>query len=541
VSTLTTRRVAGPPALDGRVAVAAFAAIVCAALVLQLRGLGGAFLGDDFSHVNAVYRAAARGELWTWTLSLFGRPLENASFAYRPLGFVSYALDWTLHGAHAGGWRVTSIALLGANAVLAGLLVAKWVPRAHARPAGVAAAACAFCYPFAGEIAYWINGRFDLLAALFSLLYLLSFGPASPATPRRHVLRLCALLAALTSKESAFPLPFIGAAVAFAFAWSDAPGPGRARIAARTTWREIAPTVVALAAYAAVRELIFGTAWKVYMRSALPGGPAQLAERLQALPYMVKANVGHLYVAWILTAAGVLAALAYGFARRAASPHVRALARVLAIAVVLYVVTPTLSIDLSSPDGEGARHLYLPWIYLSLLVGILCARAGWVLAPSLAWVALMALAQAHSLALWRTGGEEMQRVVAAVADFAPTIPRDAYALLLLPDREGSVWFARNAQGAIVMKPNQGEDYLDRVAVMAGDDFEDWSRHLTDGSVARFKGAASFDPARFLGLYCWVPELGRIAPLTPPTVWADAAGWRAMAQTYAPRVGCRASF
>ena len=522
-------------------AAAAFAAIVLAALVIQLRGSSGAFLGDDFSHVNAVYRAAARGELWPWTLSLFARPLENASFAYRPLGFVSYAVDWSLYGARAAGWRVTSIVLLGANALLAGLLVSKWADRPHARTAGIVASACAFCFPFAGEIAYWINGRFDLLAALFSLLYLLTFTPGAPASPRRHALRLLALAAALTSKESAFPLPLVAAGCVFATAWSEASGPARMRVAARTTWREMAPTLVLLVVYAIVREVLFGSVFKVYLRAAMPGGPALLVERLLAVPYIVAANVGHLYLVWAVVAAGLLGGLAYGFAQATTSPRVRALARLLAITVVLYVVAPTLSIDLSSPDGEGARHLYLPWIYLALWVGLLCARPAPRVLAALGFVALMALAQAHSLALWRAAGQEMQRVVAAVGAFAPTLPPERYALLLLPDREGSVWFARNAQGAIVMKPNQPEDFLDRIAVMAGDDFEDWSVHLTDGSIARFKGAASFDPARFLGLYCWVPELGRIAPLTPSTVWADAAAWRAMARTYAPRVGCRISF
>ena len=231
-----------------RATTAAFAAIVLTAAVLQLRGLGGAFLGDDFSHVNAVYRAAARGELWPWTLSLFARPLENASFAYRPLGFVSYALDWSLHGARAGGWRLTSILLLGANALLAGLLVSKWVGRSHARTASVAAAACAFCFPFAGEIAYWINGRFDLLAAFFSLLYLVTFTPGAPAAARRQVVRLLALAAALTSKESAFPLPLVAAGLVFATAWSDAAGPARLRTAARHTWREMAPTIALVVA-----------------------------------------------------------------------------------------------------------------------------------------------------------------------------------------------------------------------------------------------------------------------------------------------------
>ena len=522
-------------------ATAAFAAIVLAALLVQLRGLTGAFLGDDFSHVNAIYRAAARGELWPWTLSLFARPLENASFAYRPLGFVSYALDWSLYGARAGGWRMTSIALLGFNALLAGRLASKWADGPHARAASLAAAACAFCFPFAGEIAYWINGRFDLLAASFSLLYLLTFTPGAPTSARVHVLRVLALAAALTSKESAFPLPFVATGLVFATALHDAAGAARVRAATRVAWREMAPTLVVVLLYAIVREAIFGSTWKVYMRSALPGGLPELVDRILAVPYIVRANVGHLYAVWAVGSLLLLAWLAFGFARTMTVPRVRAVALVLWITVVLYVLTPMLSIDLSSPDGEGARHLYLPWIYVALLVGVLCARGAPALVPGCAFVALMAVAQAHSLALWRGAGDDMRRVVAAVAGFGPTLPRDGFALLLLPDRADSVWFARNAQGAIVMKPNQREDYLDRMAVMAGDDFDAWSAHLTDGSVARFKGVASFDPAHFLGLYCWVPELASIAPLTPPTVWADPAAWRAMARTYAPRVGCRASF
>src|SRR5271167_3763920 len=148
-------------------AIGAAVAIFAAAVWMLARGVGGAFLSDDFGHVHAIFNAAKDGELGAWTLQRFYEPLDNGNFAYRPVALATYVGDWILYGANATGWHITNLALYVADGLVAGWLVARWLGQRPAHPlVGGAFAACAFvAFPFAGEIAFWPVGRFDLLAA----------------------------------------------------------------------------------------------------------------------------------------------------------------------------------------------------------------------------------------------------------------------------------------------------------------------------------------------------------------------------------------
>ena len=88
-----------------------FAAILVVALALQLRGISGEFLADDFSHLDVISRFADQSRLWSWTMARFYEPLGNGTFAYRPIAFATYALDWLAYRGNATGWRVTSLLL----------------------------------------------------------------------------------------------------------------------------------------------------------------------------------------------------------------------------------------------------------------------------------------------------------------------------------------------------------------------------------------------------------------------------------------------
>ena len=72
-----------------------------------------------------------------------------------------------------GAWRVAIGHLLFnlANVALVGGLAWKWLPQATASRAAAAAISAAMlaAFPFAGEVSFWLVGRFDLLAALFAL------------------------------------------------------------------------------------------------------------------------------------------------------------------------------------------------------------------------------------------------------------------------------------------------------------------------------------------------------------------------------------
>jgi hypothetical protein len=159
----------------------------------------------------------------------------------------------------------------------------------------------------------------------------------------------------------------------------------------------------------------------------------------------------------------------------------------------------------------------------------------------LALVLTLFVGQTQSLSQWRSAGMQMKRVVAAIGGFAGGIQDQQYALLLLPDHLRFALFARNAQGAIVMRPIQRADYLSRMAIVLSQDIEQWPQHLADGTITAFKGGRAFDAENFLGLYCWNPSLGKIVPLTPGGVWRNAGAWRAEAiRSFAP-AGCLPPF
>jgi hypothetical protein len=524
----------------------AFAAVAVIGVALQLTGITGAFLGDDFSHLDVISRFDDQSRLWSWALARFYEPLGNGTFAYRPIAFATYVLDWFAYRDQAAGWRLTSLVLYSLNAIAAGTLVSRWLKgrSPHAVLGGVVAGCTLFAYPFAGEISYWLAGRFDLLACLFTLLFLLALPLYRRSTPAQHLLRLGWLVCALLSKESAAPLPLVATLLVFACAAASGES-GRSRFlrGVESAVAEMWTAWLALGVYLLWRFWLFGSVLTVYPTLLLTQGPLELLQRLAGLSTIAKGNVGAHFAAWgILAALAVLVILFLCIrARRSIPKQSTALMLALLACMTLYLVAPALSFPVSSADGEGARHFYLAWAYASLLLGMLVAwqRSQWKF--GLAFVALMIAGQAQSLSQWQEAGRRMAEVVAGVDKIASDIRDDQYALLLLPDHIGVAMFARAAQDAIVMPPTQHQNYLPRMAVMVGTDFADWSRYFTDGTVAEIKGLSAFDSANFVGLFCWNATKTAFVPLTPGSAARDSTLWLAMAKKNFQQAGCISPF
>lgn len=525
-------------------AFAALAMLAGAAVALQVANLGGGFLSDDLAHVAMIHGEDARSALPAWVLARFVEPLGNGTFAYRPLAFASYALDWWIWRENAAGWRATSVALFVANAVAAGALVWCWLAghAPHARFAALLGACMLAAYPFVGEISWWLVGRFDLLACLFGLLYLIALPLDRASSPGRHALRLAFLACALWSRESAVPLPLIATLLAFCVAFADAEPAARRAAALRTTIRETAPSWLLLAAYLGWRYALFGSVLKVYQGSTAPRSLPEWWARTSGVADIVAANVGAHALAWTVAAVALVAALVVvNVHGPGGNARVRALAPPLLAGLVLYAAAPALSFPVSSAGGEGARHFYPAWLYASLLAALLVARrrAAWPF--GIALVAVLLAGQAQSLRQWHAAGTTMDAVAAGVARFAPTVGDRQYALLLLPDHVGAALYARTAQGAIVAPPLQPRDFLPRVAVMLSGDFAHWSDLVVNGGVARLKSSPAFDPADFLGVWCWNPQRRAFVPLTGGEYVRDPERWRAAAQANFARAGCLAPF
>ena len=152
-------------------------------------------------------------------------------------------------------------------------------------------------------------------------------------------------------------------------------------------------------------------------------------------------------------------------------------------------------------------------------------------------MALLLAGQWQSLAQWQAAGRQMKEVIAGVDAVASTIRDDQYALLLLPDHIGVAMFARTAQDSIVIPPTQRQNYLSRMVVMVSEDFATWSRYINDGKIAEIKGISTFDPANFVGLYCWNATKSAFVPLTAGNVAVDSSLWLATAEKNFRQAGC----
>ena len=188
------RRAPRPPGSDGG-GRRASAALLAAVTVVYLPSLLNGLVWDDLLQIAANPRlqslAAAR--------SYFGA-LEGPY--YRPLVFVSYAVEHRLWGAGAFGAHVINLALHLLNT---GLVVTL------ARRGGVAPAAALLggaifaLHPLQSEAVAYVSGRTDLLMTSGALLSWLALGGGGSAW-RRGLGAAAAGGIAMLSKESGFAL-----------------------------------------------------------------------------------------------------------------------------------------------------------------------------------------------------------------------------------------------------------------------------------------------------------------------------------------------
>jgi hypothetical protein len=481
------------------------AAVIVAVAVLNLRGLPGSWLSDDFSHFNIIAQADREGRLSEWLLGNFVRPLDNGNFAYRPILFLSYALDWRLWGANATGGHLVNLVLHLVNSLLVGCLASRWASRRTAT-AGIVSAAVFAAYPFAGEVTFWVAGRSDLLAALFGLLFLLSLtGFGGKRTAYVATLRVVLLLLALLSKESAVPLPLVATLLLVVRTPEERGGSIRTHpLIARSiaAVRELFPIWAAFAAYLAWRLWLFGTPLSVYPTSRLPSGLWDYLDRLALLRALGQQHPGLPWPSlWPILFMLLLAGLVVIWASARPSKGSGAVIVAFVIAAAIYILSPALSLPYAAAtDGEGARNYYIAWIFVSTAIGLLALESRLTLAVSLVLTGWMLVGQEGSTRQWQEAARLMRAVTNAVPALAREIGPDRYAALLLPDHVGVALFARNAQGGIVMRPTQQVDYLDRLAGMLDTDIDHWRGLIAGGGLDGVHGR-HLDVGAFAGVFC----------------------------------------
>jgi hypothetical protein len=174
-------------------------AVGLAYLPAILAGMG--FVSDDFMILQRIRQAdGLRGAAAFFGLSYYDY--------YRPLGFLSFAADWSVWRDWPAGYHVVSLLLHLLNTLLVFLLARRLLGTG----AAVMAAAIFGLHVANHEAVFWMSARFDLLATACALGALLAVG--TPGRGRGAAVALL-YLAALLSKESAVAIPIAAGAHAW--------------------------------------------------------------------------------------------------------------------------------------------------------------------------------------------------------------------------------------------------------------------------------------------------------------------------------------
>ncbi len=368
-------------------------AVLIAIVVLAFcRYLAFPLIADSYVHIGY-----ARNFTWDAFIALFTVPAGDHFF--RPMGYLSYAIDGTWAGLSPTAWRASNLLFHIANTLMVYALCRRLeFPRA----AAFFGALLFGIHASRPEAVTWVAARFDLLSVFFGLACLLCI-----LRGWRTRAALVMILAAM-SKESAYVVPFLAIALL------------RYR---RRSWREIthAAAPVFLAA-----SLVFVYRWQLLggiggYQDAGDGVPTvlkfRLASTLKALfprmwgtllfPMNWTVEPG-IFLGCVFTAA--LVALAY-MGWRSASRRPLALGFLFATICSL----PVHSLLSIGPDLEKARVLYLPSIGLAIIfAAITSQRRLWL--PALVFLIFQAAVLQHNLDIWKSTGYLADATCRAGAD-----------------------------------------------------------------------------------------------------------------------------
>jgi hypothetical protein len=350
-------------------------------VIFFLRVLTVYFVSDDFIIVNSANNATPASLAHAWTHA-------GGDGFFRPMGYMSFALDalWAKFDAH--WWHVTSPLLHAVNAALVALLALRL--RFPALAAFVAGAIFAV-HGTHLEAAVWVAGRFDVLATLFTLATLLLF-------ERYTIAALLTAAAALLSKEAAFVLPvllvgiaryekrplsktapFFGlAAVIFIYRWFLLGGIGGYRNA------EGAPSILGLK-LATTAKVIFARLWTSLF----------FPLNWSAEPRFMIAVFAAMYIAVLLWMA------------RKSDPHP---ALRWSLAGLAIAILPPLHLLGGAADLSGGRLLYLPSVFFCLmLAAALPPRRG----AAFVIVFFFADTFMHNMRFWESTSKQVKEICAS--------------------------------------------------------------------------------------------------------------------------------
>jgi hypothetical protein len=523
-----------------------------AAFAVYAPALPGGFLSDDYSQLHLFYGADAR-EIAARVGKTFVSGVGPPSNQYRPLTMASFAANMLASGADPAAWRLTNVLLHAANAALVALLAWQLAGAAAlpALPAAAAGIAFAWFAPSAEAVA-WIAARFDGMALFWMLVAACAFMASGEWRDRYGLASLAATVLAFMSKESAA----IGPALIVALAWVKRPedeGPlrgGARALAMALPWLAIA------AAYFAFRAWLFGDPFRFYPGTS-PGLSLLSGKWLAALPASGD------WWPLALPEAGPRRAFAFaglllGIAAVSAGWRDRDERRALgAIALAFLAALALLFSHWSwSVTGEGGRVLYAPAAIAALALALPLRSperrfrvTSWVVAAVLLGSGLMLTRGAVERRV--QAGAEVRALIAALGETADALPAGSYAFIIVPDHLGSIPFARNAQGGLMLPPVQPRSLSPQLVVQLADELPAWPALLEKNIVGRLKAeplasvtadpqapGTSTPPAVPDRYYCWSPRRHALVQL-PLAFGPGFRDWNDVWARALDTEGCRA--
>lgn len=183
------------------------AALVGIVFICYTNGLGNDFVFDD--HALALKRSRIE------SLS----ELVNLSTSYRPLRYLSYALDYAIWGERPFGFHLTNVLIHAGSAVLVFFLAR----RMTGEPTAAFVAASIFAtHPIQTDAVSYISGRRDVLFAVFYIAAFLSYLNYRAGRSRLYFAMFAGFwVTSLMSKEMAVSLPVV------IFLWNFSDGWGK--------------------------------------------------------------------------------------------------------------------------------------------------------------------------------------------------------------------------------------------------------------------------------------------------------------------------
>jgi hypothetical protein len=187
----------------GRLAVLSLGVVGAVAIISYLPSLRDPFLFDDYTHLSNSARQS-----WGEMISnaLLTHPTVG-DFFFRPLGYVSYWLDYRWAGDDPLRWHLWNVLVHAINTILVCILGRQLQ---LSRRASFFAGLVFAVHAGHAEATGWMAARFDLLAFLFSVAALIALNHF--LVYKRavwFVVMLLATMLATLSKEAAFSLPLM--------------------------------------------------------------------------------------------------------------------------------------------------------------------------------------------------------------------------------------------------------------------------------------------------------------------------------------------